>query len=231
MTLLGSRYRKKVTSISPKGSTSATTTSSKHVPSHQPPSPTGIYPHQSAFLSRLPPNASSPAIYQQQQQQQQQHYSTNMSNHTSPSLGDYSQYPSTGSSSSSMITPFDSPTPTPSTSWTSEMSAFVDKLRDDAASIVGSAKYQQQKLQQQQQQQQVPPLDRRSVSQGMKLVAIAADEYEEGNDDVALDIYLSGIDKILMALPSKSLKLTLLGFILFICLLMDSFDRQNGPKN
>lgn len=81
------------------------------------------------------------------------------------------------------------------------MSAFVDKLRDDAAAIVGSTKYQSQ-----QQQLQFPPLDRKSVSQGMKLVAIAADEYEDGNDDVALDIYLSGIDKILMALPSKSLK-------------------------
>jgi hypothetical protein len=121
-----------------------------------------------------------------------------------------------------MITPFDSPTPTPSTSWTSEMSAFVDKLRDDAASIVGSAKYQQQKLQQQQQQQQVPPLDRRSVSQGMKLVAIAADEYEEGNDDVALDIYLSGIDKILMALPSKSID-AYPPRLHFVCLFTDGF--------
>ncbi|KAI8334212.1 hypothetical protein BC941DRAFT_432377 [Chlamydoabsidia padenii] len=174
MTLLGLKYRKKATS--PKGSTSTTI-------------------HQSTLLSRLPPNASSPCVYQQQQQQQQ--YTTHLSNHTSPTLSDYS-------STDSMITPFDSPTPTPSISWTSEMSAFVDKLRDDAAALVGSTKYQQQMVQQQQQQQQQQPLDRRSVSQGMKLVAIAADEYEEGNDDVALDIYLSGIDKILMALPNKT---------------------------
>ncbi len=45
-------------------------------------------------------------------------------------------------------------------------------------------------------------IDRHSISQGMKLVSIAADEYEEGNESVALDIYLTGVDKILMALPS-----------------------------
>ncbi|KAG2179171.1 hypothetical protein INT43_002021 [Umbelopsis isabellina] len=44
-------------------------------------------------------------------------------------------------------------------------------------------------------------LDRKSIIQGIKLVAIAADEYEDGNDTVALDIYLTGIDKIVMALP------------------------------
>lgn len=77
-----------------------------------------------------------------------------------------------------------SPIPTPSTSWTSEMSVLADKIRDDTAHTVDS-------------------LDRRSISQGMKLVAIAADEYEDGNNTVALDIYLSGIDKILMALPSR----------------------------
>ncbi|KAF1797058.1 hypothetical protein FB192DRAFT_1313656 [Mucor lusitanicus] len=38
----------------------------------------------------------------------------------------------------------------------------------------------------------------------MKLVSIAADEYEEGNESVALDIYLTGVDKILMALPNKT---------------------------
>jgi hypothetical protein len=44
-------------------------------------------------------------------------------------------------------------------------------------------------------------LDRKSIIQGIKLVAIAADEYDEGNDIVALDIYLTGLDKIVMALP------------------------------
>lgn len=46
-------------------------------------------------------------------------------------------------------------------------------------------------------------LDRKSIIQGIKLVAIAADEYDEGNDSVALDIYLTGLDKIVMALPGR----------------------------
>ncbi|ORZ10197.1 hypothetical protein BCR42DRAFT_381147 [Absidia repens] len=190
MALLGSKNKKKPSPSTPKTSSSATTTSNHKNNS------TTIYPHQSTLLSRLPPNASTPTVYHQHQ------YSTHLSNHTSPSLSDHTQYQQQSYQSagaSSLISPFDSPTPTPSTSWTSEMSAFVDKLRDDAAAIVGSTKYQSQ-----QQILQASPLDRRSVSQGMKLVAIAADEYEEGNDDVALDVYLSGIDKILMALPNKT---------------------------
>jgi hypothetical protein len=191
MPLLGSKNKKKA-AVTPRASLSATTASSSNKGNSSP----TIYPHQSALLSRLPSNASTPTVYQQQQ------YNTNFTNHTSPSLSAQQQQQQQHQSyQSSLISPFDSPTPTPSTSWTSEMSAFVDKLRDDAAAIVGSTKYQSQ-----QHQLQCPPLDRKSVSQGMKLVAIAADEYEDGNDDVALDIYLSGIDKILMALPSKSLK-------------------------
>ncbi|KAI7888295.1 uncharacterized protein EV154DRAFT_425996 [Mucor mucedo] len=77
-----------------------------------------------------------------------------------------------------------SPVPSPSTSWTSEMSAFAEKIKDDSTS--SSA------------------IDRHSISQGMKLVSIAADEYEQGNESVALGIYLTGIDKILMALPNKT---------------------------
>jgi hypothetical protein len=194
MPLLGSKSKKKTTSNTPRTSSSETTSTAKNKTTAS-----TIYPHQSTLLSRLPPNASSPTIHQQQ-------YNTNLANQSSPSLGNSNtqkqqqkqqQQPSY-QTTSSLISPSDSPTPTPSTSWTSEMSAFVDKLRDDAASIVGSTKYQSQ-----QQQLHAPPLDRRSVSQGMKLVAIAADEYEDGNEAVALDIYLSGIDKILMALPSK----------------------------
>lgn len=79
-----------------------------------------------------------------------------------------------------------SPVPTPSTSWTSEMSMLADKIRDDDMTRA----------------KQVIHLDRRSISQGLKLVSIAADEYDGGNETVALDIYLTGIDKILMALPS-----------------------------
>lgn len=81
------------------------------------------------------------------------------------------------------------PTPTPSTSWTSEMSALADKIRDEQVLITSS--------------KQVFNLDRKSISQGLKLVSIAADEYDEGNEAVALDIYLTGLDKILMALPSE----------------------------
>ncbi|KAI8144146.1 hypothetical protein BJV82DRAFT_608492 [Fennellomyces sp. T-0311] len=76
-----------------------------------------------------------------------------------------------------------SPAPSPSTSWTSDMNALADRIKDD---------------------QHVVQLDRRSISQGLKLVSIAADEYDGGNEDVALDIYLTGLDKILMALPNKT---------------------------
>ncbi|KAI8639858.1 hypothetical protein BD408DRAFT_370930 [Parasitella parasitica] len=85
-----------------------------------------------------------------------------------------------------------SPTPSPSTSWTLEMSALAEKIRDDVTkTFKGSNK-------------QTANIDRHSISQGMKLVSIAADEYEEGNESVALDIYLAGVDKILMALPNKT---------------------------
>ncbi|KAI8374570.1 uncharacterized protein BYT42DRAFT_615718 [Radiomyces spectabilis] len=47
-------------------------------------------------------------------------------------------------------------------------------------------------------------IDRRDLSQGLKLVSIAADEYDSGNEKVALDIYLTGLDKIVMALPNKT---------------------------
>ncbi|KAG0736443.1 hypothetical protein G6F57_000032 [Rhizopus arrhizus] len=47
-------------------------------------------------------------------------------------------------------------------------------------------------------------LDKESISRGMKLVLIAVDEYEQGNESIALDIYLTGVDKIMMALPNKT---------------------------
>jgi hypothetical protein len=82
------------------------------------------------------------------------------------------------------------PTPTPSTSWTTEMSALAEKIRDDVTNSLKNNKQQAN-------------IDRHSISQGMKLVSIAADEYEGGNESTALEIYLTGIDKIIMALPSK----------------------------
>ncbi|KAI9266812.1 hypothetical protein BDA99DRAFT_506742 [Phascolomyces articulosus] len=156
----------------------------------------------SSLLSRLPLNASSPAVYYSQ------HQNTSNPNLATPHprvnrSTDY-KASSSNSNSSPPPPPYDfrssSPIPTPSTSWTSEMSVLADKIRDDAVAISANTSSSQQ-------QQQMAPfemLDRRSISQGMKLVAIAADEYEDGNMTVALDIYLSGIDKILMALPNKT---------------------------
>ncbi|KAI9478674.1 MAG: hypothetical protein EXX96DRAFT_483109 [Benjaminiella poitrasii] len=81
-----------------------------------------------------------------------------------------------------------SPTPTPSTSWASEMSALAERIKDDQSFSMSDENN----------------IDRHSISQGMKLVSIAADEYEDGNESVALDIYLTGVDKIIMALPNKT---------------------------
>ncbi|KAJ8661537.1 hypothetical protein O0I10_002804 [Lichtheimia ornata] len=120
------------------------------------------------LLSRL--NVSTPAVYYTNQ-------NNSSASNVSPRATDMNPSLSYGGGGS--------PIPTPSTSWTSEMSVLADKIRDDTVHTVDS-------------------LDRRSISQGMKLVAIAADEYEDGNNTVALDIYLSGIDKILMALPNKT---------------------------
>lgn len=125
------------------------------------------------LLSRL--NVSTPAVYYTNQ-------NNSSASNVSPRATDMNPSLSYGGGGS--------PIPTPSTSWTSEMSVLADKIRDDTVHTVDS-------------------LDRRSISQGMKLVAIAADEYEDGNNTVALDIYLSGIDKILMALPSRLALVTL----------------------
>lgn len=99
------------------------------------------------------------------------------------------------------------------------MSMLADKIRDDAAALSPTAFSTST----------VENLDRKSISQGMKLVAIAADEYEDGNETVALDIYLSGIDKILMALPSMFEKLGLKEW--GIVRLNNFFHRQDGSKD
>lgn len=49
----------------------------------------------------------------------------------------------------------------------------------------------------------VAKLDRQSIVQGLRMVDLAAIEYQEGNDSIALDIYLHGLDKIVMGLPGK----------------------------
>ncbi|ORZ06185.1 hypothetical protein BCR42DRAFT_337302 [Absidia repens] len=80
------------------------------------------------------------------------------------------------------MTPPSPPIMTPSSSWTTNTTKSFFGAAEDPAVM----------------------MDRRSISQGMKLVSIAADEYDEGNEEVALDIYLTGLDKILMALPNKT---------------------------
>lgn len=50
--------------------------------------------------------------------------------------------------------------------------------------------------------QQQQPINRQSIMQGIKLVGIAADEFDLGNEAIALDVYLSGLDKIIMSLPN-----------------------------
>lgn len=46
-------------------------------------------------------------------------------------------------------------------------------------------------------------VDRKGISAGIQLVGIAVDEFDSGNEAIALEIYLSGLDKIIMSLPSK----------------------------
>ncbi|KAI9312947.1 hypothetical protein BX666DRAFT_1983570 [Dichotomocladium elegans] len=146
--------------------------------SHTPP----VHTSPAPLISR--PNTSAPAVYSTQQNN-----GSNSSLIPSPrsvrsSFDALSSYQSSRSSS---------PVPTPSTSWTSEMSLLADKMRDNTIGMPQAYSMPFENL-----------LDRKSIAQGMKLVAIAADEYEDGNGAVGLDIYLSGIDKILMALPNKT---------------------------
>ncbi|KAG0169362.1 hypothetical protein DFQ30_003709 [Apophysomyces sp. BC1015] len=47
-------------------------------------------------------------------------------------------------------------------------------------------------------------LDRRSITQGFRLISIATDEFDQGNHTVALDIYLTGLDKMMMAIPNST---------------------------
>ncbi|KAI8643718.1 hypothetical protein BD408DRAFT_431192 [Parasitella parasitica] len=71
----------------------------------------------------------------------------------------------------------------------SAYSQFVDKLIDSTASRFGyhlSSRV----------------VDRKSLSQGVRLVEIAVDEFETGNEAIGLDVYLAGLDKIIMALPN-----------------------------
>jgi hypothetical protein len=90
--------------------------------------------------------------------------------------------------------PYDSSksnTPRRTNSTPSYTQQFVNKLRDTKSKLG----YQQEHTK--------PIVDRKSLSQGMKLVEIAVEEFESGNEAIGLDVYLSGLDKIIMSLPSK----------------------------
>ncbi|CAO3619373.1 unnamed protein product [Mucor fragilis] len=70
----------------------------------------------------------------------------------------------------------------------STYSQLVDKLMDTATSKLGYSTRRS--------------VDRKSLSQGVKLVEIAVEEFETGNEAIGLDVYLAGLDKIIMALPN-----------------------------
>ncbi|CEP13393.1 hypothetical protein [Parasitella parasitica] len=80
-------------------------------------------------------------------------------------------------------------TPPPYDTSKSAYSQFVDKLIDSTTSRFGY---------------HLPSraVDRKSLSQGVRLVEIAVDEFETGNEAIGLDVYLAGLDKIIMAMPN-----------------------------
>ncbi|KAI9273799.1 hypothetical protein EDC94DRAFT_592803 [Helicostylum pulchrum] len=43
---------------------------------------------------------------------------------------------------------------------------------------------------------------RKGISSSIKLLEVAADEFDGGNEEIALDIYLAGLEKIIMSLPN-----------------------------
>ncbi|GAN06291.1 hypothetical protein MAM1_0118c05771 [Mucor ambiguus] len=82
----------------------------------------------------------------------------------------------------------DHPPPYNNTAQKSTYSQLVDKLIDKTTSKLGYYSTSRS-------------VDRKSLSQGVKLVEIAVDEFETGNEAIGLDVYLAGLDKIIMALP------------------------------
>ncbi|KAI7866468.1 hypothetical protein BDF14DRAFT_1813621 [Spinellus fusiger] len=84
--------------------------------------------------------------------------------------------------------------------WSSDMSAFISRLREEATALL-CQKHPLSTL----------PIDRKCMTQGIRLVLMAADEYDQGNEALGLEIYLSGIEKIVMAFsdPDEKTKLAL----------------------
>lgn len=84
------------------------------------------------------------------------------------------------------------------------MSSFVSSLLSKSVNtIVGSSRHQDPSLQSLAKYEGVHNVDRKGISAGVKLISIAVEEFACGNQAIALDIYLSGLDKIIMSLPSK----------------------------
>lgn len=77
----------------------------------------------------------------------------------------------------------------------------------------------------------VNTVHRKSLSQGLKLVEIAVDEFESGSEAVALDIYLSGLDKIIMALPSNKCYISYITCCLYYHLYrFEKFENKTNIK-
>ncbi|KAI8988373.1 hypothetical protein BDF20DRAFT_833234 [Mycotypha africana] len=155
-----------------------------------------------SFSSGNENNISANTYYYQYPQQTSNHNNTDCITAPPPydtmSQYQYSCQPQAQQQQLSLST---SPTPTPSTSWTSEMNALAQKIKDDVTKTFLS---KSSKKTLSSSSISNTTVDRHSISQGMKLVSIAADEYESGNEAVALGVYLTGVDKILMALPNKT---------------------------
>lgn len=102
----------------------------------------------------------------------------------------YGPQPSLTQSSPSRLSTSSDSRPPPSYSSVQTNSSLVVSGGLDSKSII--AKIEAKK---------VTKLDRQSIIQGLRMVDLAAVEYQEGNDSIALDIYLHGLDKIVMGLP------------------------------
>ncbi|CAO3690207.1 unnamed protein product [Umbelopsis ramanniana] len=104
----------------------------------------------------------------------------------------YGPQPSLTQSSPSRLSTSSDSRPPPSYSSVQTSSSLVVSGGLDSKSIIANIEAKK-----------VTKLDRQSIIQGLRMVDLAAVEYQEGNDSIALDIYLHGLDKIVMGLPAS----------------------------
>lgn len=107
----------------------------------------------------------------------------------------YGPQPSLTQSSPSRLSTSSDSRPPPSYSSVQTSSSLVVSGGLDSKSIIANIEAKK-----------VTKLDRQSIIQGLRMVDLAAVEYQEGNDSIALDIYLHGLDKIVMGLPGIKLR-------------------------